>query len=65
MSKTTNNDMTLKNLCNIYLQHQQAKAMSGEITLRHNADQATCLRKLMNFIGQYRKISELTTMDSY
>ncbi len=32
MFKTTNSNMTLKSLCNIYLQHQQAKAASGEIT---------------------------------
>ncbi len=43
MFKTTNGNMTLKSLCNIYLQHQQAKAMSAEITVRHHADQISCL----------------------
>ena len=50
--------MTLKSLCNIYLQHQQAKATSGEITIRHNADQNSCLKMFTNFIGKYRKINE-------
>ncbi|MBA7624985.1 hypothetical protein ES703_32406 [subsurface metagenome] len=63
MFKTTNGNMTLKSLCNIYLQHQQAKAASAEITIRHHADQISCLKKLMSFIGQHRKINEISTLD--
>jgi len=63
MFKTTNGDMTLKSLCNIYLQHQQAKAASGEITFRHYADQISCLKKFTSFIGQHRKINEISTLD--
>jgi len=63
MFKTTNGNMTLKSLCNIYLQHQQAKAASAEITIRHHADQISCLKKFMSFIGQHRKISEISTLD--
>jgi site-specific recombinase XerD len=53
----------LKSLCNIYLQHQQAKAASAEITIRHHADQISCLKKFMSFIGQHRKINEISTLD--
>jgi integrase len=63
MSRTTNGNMTLKNLCNIYLQHQQDRAESGEITVRHQADQTSCIKKFMSFIGQYRKIDEVSTLD--
>jgi integrase len=63
MFKTTNGNMTLKSLCNIYLQHQQAKATSAEITIRHHADQISCLKKFMSFIGQHRKINEISTLD--
>jgi hypothetical protein len=42
MYKTTNGNMTLKSLCNIYLQHQQAKATSAEITIRHHAAHCQC-----------------------
>jgi integrase len=63
MFKTTNGNMTLKSLCNIYLQHQQAKATSAEIAIRHHADQISCLKKFMSFIGQHRKISEISTID--
>ena len=63
MFKTTNGDMTLKSLCNIYLQHQQAKATSAEITFRHYADQISCLKKFVSFIGQHRKISEISSLD--
>jgi len=47
MSKTTNGDMTLRRLCNIYLRHEHAKATSAEITIRHYADQISCLKKFM------------------
>jgi len=63
MFKTTNGNMTLKSLCNIYLQHQQAKAASAEITIRHHADQISCLNKFMSFIGQHHKINEISTLD--
>ena len=63
MFKTTNGNITLKSLCNIYLQHQQAKAASTEITIRHHADQISCLKKFMSFIGQHRKINEISTLD--
>ena len=63
MFKTTNGNMTLKSLCNIYLQHQQAKATSAEITIRHQADQISCLKKFMSFISQHRKINEISTLD--
>ncbi len=48
MFKTTNGNMTLKSLCNIYLQHQQVKSTSAEITIRHHADQISCLKKFMS-----------------
>jgi site-specific recombinase XerD len=63
MFKTTNGNMSLRSLCNIYLQHQQAKAASAEITIRHHADQISCLKKFMSFIGQHRKINEISTID--
>jgi len=43
MFKTTNGNMTLKSLCNIYLQHQQVKATSAEITVLE-----VCLYKSLN-----------------
>ena len=63
MFKTTNGSMTLKSLCNIYLQYQQSRVTSAEITVRHYADQISCLRKFMSFIGQHHKINEISTLD--
>ena len=63
MYKNSNGNMTLKSLCNIYLQHQQTKAASAEITIRHYADQISCLKKFMSFIGQHCKINEISTID--
>ena len=61
--KTANGNMTLRSLCNIYLQHQQAKVASAEITIRHHADQTSCLKKFMSFIGQHRKVNEISILD--
>jgi site-specific recombinase XerD len=63
MLKATNGNMTLRSLCSIYSQHQQAKAVSAEITIRHYADQSSCLKKFMSFIGQHRRINEISTLD--
>ncbi|MHC4626135.1 MAG: tyrosine-type recombinase/integrase, partial [Planctomycetota bacterium] len=63
MFKTTNGNMTLRSLCSIYLQHQQAKASSTEITIRHYADQSSCLKKFVSFIGQHRRTNEISTLD--
>jgi hypothetical protein len=63
MFKTTNGYMALKSLCKIYLQHRQAKAASAEITICHHADQSSCLNKFVSFIGQHRRINEISTLD--
>lgn len=63
MFTTTNGNMTLKTVCSIYLQHQQAEAASAEITIRHYADQSSCLKKFVGFIGQHRRINEISTLD--
>ena len=44
MFKTTNGNITLKSLCNVYLQHQQVKATSAEVTIRHHVDQINFLK---------------------
>jgi len=59
----SNSEMTLKELCDLYLQYQLLKVQASAITARHHNEQIGSLKKLMSFFGQSRKIDEITTLD--
>lgn len=50
-------------LCNLYLDYQDSKVQSGELTIRHNIDQVKSLRMLVRFLGQHCLVSEISTLD--
>ena len=50
-------------LCNMYLDHQAARAAIGEIKARHLYDQTVLLRDFAGFVGPDRLVSEVSTMD--
>lgn len=56
-------DISIKTLCNLYLQHQESRAQQGEISTRHFSDQVKSLTKLTRFLGQHRLIGEMSTVD--
>jgi len=56
-------DISLKTLCNYYLEHQQTRAAVGEIKPRQVYDQTYLLRHFVKFIGPNREICDLSTMD--
>lgn len=58
-----NRRMSIKTLCNLYLEHQEAKVDVGELSARHYADQVRSLRRLVSFLGQHREIIEISAMD--
>lgn len=55
--------MTLKELCDLYLQYQYLKVQANALTARHHNEQIASLKKLMSFLGQARKIGEISTLD--
>ncbi len=57
------NDISVKYLCNMYIEHQQSRATIGQIKLRHVYDQTCILRDFIKSIGTNRLVSEVTTMD--
>jgi len=57
------NALTIKMLCNMYLDHQAARAAIGEIKARHLYDQTVLLRDFAGFVGPDRLVSEVSTMD--
>ena len=58
-----NNNLTLKWLCNMYLESQEARAMAGEIKPRQIHDQRMLLRRFVKYIGLNRKISDISTLE--
>lgn len=64
MSHSLNNDITIKALCNLYLEHQNANVQSGQITVDRYRDQVKDIRMLVHFLGQYRLLSEISALDS-
>ncbi len=55
--------LSLKTLCNTYLDHQESRSAIGEIKLRHLCDQTSLLRDFVRFAGSHRIVSDISTVD--
>lgn len=55
--------MSLKQLCDLYLEYQHLKVQAKALTAGHHIEQVKSLKKLMSFIGPSRKINEISTLD--
>lgn len=60
---SVNNTISIRALCNLYLEHQNSNVGAGQITADHYRDQVKGLRMLVRFLGQHRLISEISTLD--
>lgn len=63
LQKPTGDNMTLKQLCDMYLKYQYSKLLANDLTARHHNDQIDSLNKLMAFLGQSRKIKSISTLE--
>jgi integrase len=61
--KPVNDSMTLKQLCDMFLKYQFSKVKASGITAQHYNDQASSLKKFMAFLGQSRRIKDISTLD--
>ena len=59
----TNGNVSIKTLCNLYLDHQNSRVEAGELTIRHYADQVKSLRKFVRFFGQHCPVNTITALD--
>ena len=59
----SNGNMTLRELCDLYLQYQHSKVLAEDLTPKHHNDQISSLSKLMSFLGQGCKIESISTLD--
>jgi len=61
--KNTGHTLSIKTLCNLYLDHQESRSIIGEIKLRHLYDQASLLRDFVRFVGPNQAVSDISTVD--
>jgi len=63
IQKASSGNMTLKELCTLYLQYQQSKVKANDLSAKHHNDQISSLRKCVSFLGHDRKIKNISTLD--
>jgi hypothetical protein len=61
--KPTSDNMTLKQLCDMYLKYQYSKLQANDLTASHHNEQIGSLNKLMAFPGQNIDINNISTLD--
>ncbi|MFA6186333.1 MAG: tyrosine-type recombinase/integrase [Phycisphaerae bacterium] len=61
--KTLEATLSIKMLCNLYLDHQQLQADIGEIKQRHVYDKTSLLKDFVKFIGANCSVEDITTID--
>jgi integrase len=59
----TSGNVSIKTLCNLYLDRQNSRVQAGELTIRHYTDQVNSLRKFVRFLGQHCMVNTITTLD--
>jgi hypothetical protein len=63
LQKPTEEHMTLKQLCEMYLKYQYSKLQANDLTASHHNEQINSLNKLMAFLGQNIDINNISTLD--
>jgi integrase len=63
LQRTSNGKMTLKQLCDLYLQYQHSRVLARALSPKHYSDQIGNLNRLMSFLGPGCKIENISTLD--
>jgi integrase len=61
--ESTGESISVKTLCNLYLDHQESRVPIAEVTLPRVYEQILILRSFAKFIGSHRPVSEISTLD--
>lgn len=62
-NKSAYDNLSLKTLCNLYIDHQESRSAIGEIKSRQVYDQILLLRDFVKYIGPNRVVSDISTID--
>ena len=63
VQKKSNGDVTLKQLCDLYLKYQLSKVQANDLTARHHNEQINSWSKFISFLGPSCKMNEISTLD--
>ncbi len=63
LQKSVNGNMTLKEICDMYLKYQYTKLQANNLSARHHNDQIGSLKKLKVFLGENCRIKSITTLN--
>lgn len=55
--------ISIKTMCNLYLDRQELRVTVGEVKPRHLSDQVSLLRVFVKFVGPHRLVSDISTLD--
>jgi len=61
--RSTSDALSIKDLCNLYLEHQETRAKIGEIKLAGLYGHTSLLREFARFLGPNRIVSDISTID--
>jgi len=61
--RSSQDRLSIKILCNLYLGHQESRAEIGEIQLRQVSDQILLLKDFVRFVGPNRPVSDISTIE--
>jgi len=56
-------NMTLKQICDIYLNYQYSKLQANDLTVNHYNEQVKSLNRFMTFLGRNIEVKDITTID--
>lgn len=63
LQKSANGNMTLKEVCEMYLKYQHTKLQANNLSARHHNDQIRSLNRLKDFFGKNTKIKNISTLN--
>ena len=61
--KINNDSLSIKELCNLYLEHQESRVEIGEVQSRHYFDQISLLKDFVKFVGKTRLVTDISTIE--
>jgi len=55
VGRVSSNELSISDLCNLFLERQQSRAVPGEITKRHFSDCLKSCERLVEHIGKFHR----------
>ena len=60
---STADHLSMKTMCNLYLDHQESRVTVGEVKPRHISDHVSLLKAFVRFVGPHQLVSAISTLD--